>query len=242
MKPVISTAMVLAAGLGKRLRPVTDTLPKPLVKIGGKPMIDWGLDSLEEAGVSKAVVNVHYLADQVEAHLKGRTRPHIVFSDERETLLESGGGIIKALPLLGENPFFLINSDTFWLEGEKANLSQLSEMFNSDSMDMLLMLVTPGQATGYEGKGDFSMDMNNRLRRPLSDEMVPYVYAGAAIIHPRIFKGATAEPHSLNRQFNEAIAQGRLFGMPMQGQWLTVGTPESIPAAEAVVRNSKTAA
>ena len=116
--------MVLAAGLGKRLRPVTDTLPKPLVKIGGKPMIDWGLDSLEEAGVRKAVVNVHYLADQVEAHLKGRTRPHIVFSDERETLLESGGGIIKALPLLGDKPFFLINSDTFWLEGEKANLSR----------------------------------------------------------------------------------------------------------------------
>jgi N-acetyl-alpha-D-muramate 1-phosphate uridylyltransferase len=240
LKPVISTAMVLAAGLGKRLRPVTDTLPKPLVKIGGKPMIDWGLDSLEQAGVSKAVVNVHYLADQVEAHLAARTSPHIVFSDERETLLESGGGIIKALPLLGERPFFLINSDTFWLEGEKANLQCLSEMFNSDSMDMLLMLVTPGQATGYEGKGDFSMDKNNRLRRPQRDETVPFVYAGAAIIHPRIFKGATAEPHSLNRQFNEAIAQGKLFGMPMQGHWLTVGTPESIPAAEAVVGKHNT--
>jgi N-acetyl-alpha-D-muramate 1-phosphate uridylyltransferase len=234
--------MVLAAGLGKRLRPVTDTLPKPLVKIGGKPMIDWGLDSLEEAGVERAVVNVHYLADQVEAHLADRTCPHIVFSDEREILLESGGGIIKALPLLGENAFFLINSDTFWLEGEKANLLQLAEMFNSDSMDMLLMLVTPGQATGYEGKGDFSMDLSNRLRRPLQDETVPYVYAGAAVIHPRVFKGATAEPHSLNRQFNEAISQGRLFGMPMQGQWLTVGTPESIPAAEAVVRQRKPAA
>ncbi len=234
--------MVLAAGLGKRLRPVTDTLPKPLVKIGGKPMIDWGLDSLEQAGVKRAVVNVHYLADQVEAHLADRLRPHIVFSDERDTLLESGGGIIKALPLLGENPFFLINSDTFWLEGEKANLLQLAEMFNSDSMDMLLMLVTPGQATGYEGKGDFSMDVNNRLRRPQPDETVPFVYAGAAVIHPRIFKGAVAEPHSLNRQFNEAIAQGRLFGMPMQGQWLTVGTPESIPAAEAVVRQRKPAA
>jgi N-acetyl-alpha-D-muramate 1-phosphate uridylyltransferase len=232
--------MVLAAGLGKRLRPVTDTLPKPLVKIGGKPMIDWGLDSLEEAGVTKAVVNVHYLADQVEAHLAGRASPHIVFSDERETLLESGGGIIKALPLLGEKPFFLINSDTFWLEGEKANLLQLAEMFNSDSMDMLLMLVTPGQATGYEGKGDFSMDSNSRLRRPRQDETVPYVYAGAAVIHPRIFKGAIAEPHSLNRQFNEAITQRRLFGMPMQGQWLTVGTPESIPAAEAVVRKRNT--
>ena len=234
--------MVLAAGLGKRLRPVTDTLPKPLVKIGGKPMIDWGLDSLEEAGVEKAVVNVHYLADQVEAHLADRKRPRIVFSDERETLLESGGGIIKALPLLGDSPFFLINSDTFWLEGEKANLLQLAEMFNSDFMDMLLMLVAPGQATGYEGKGDFSMDFCNRLRRPLPDETVPFVYAGAAVIHPRVFNGAVAEPHSLNRQFNEAIAQGRLFGMPMQGQWLTVGTPDSIPAAEAVVRRRKTAA
>jgi MurNAc alpha-1-phosphate uridylyltransferase len=234
--------MVLAAGLGKRLRPVTDTLPKPLVKIGGKPMIDWGLDCLEEAGVEKAVVNVHYLADQVEAHLAGRASPHIVFSDERDLLLESGGGIIKALPLLGDKPFFLINSDTFWLEGEKTNLLQLAEMFNSDSMDMLLMLVTPGQATGYEGRGDFSMDSSNRIRRPLPDETVPYVYAGAAVIHPRVFKDAIAEPHSLNRQFNEAIAQGRLFGMPMQGQWLTVGTPESIPAAEAVVRQRKPAA
>ena len=234
--------MVLAAGLGKRLRPITDTLPKPLVKIGGKPMIDWGLDSLKDVGVKKAVVNVHYLADQVEAHLAGRASPHIVFSDERETLLESGGGIIKALPLLGDSPFFLINSDTFWLEGEKANLERLAEIFNSDSMDMLLMLVTPGQATGYEGKGDFSMDANNRLRRPQQGETVPFVYAGAAIIHPRVFNGAAAEPHSLNRQFNEAIAQGRLFGMPMQGQWLTVGTPESIPAAEAVVRQRKPAA
>jgi N-acetyl-alpha-D-muramate 1-phosphate uridylyltransferase len=154
-------------------------------------------------------------------------------------LLESGGGLVKALPLLGTKPFFLVNSDTFWIESEGQNLIRLQEMFDSDSMDILLMLVTPDQATGYAGKGDFAMDKNSRLRRPLPEETVPYVYAGAAVIHPRVFKGATAEPHSLNRQFNKAMADGRLFGMPMQGHWLTVGTPDAIPAAEAVIRKRK---
>lgn len=231
--------MVLAAGLGKRLRPITDTLPKPLVQIGGKPMIDWGLDCLEGAGVTKAVVNVHYLAEHLERHLAKRSSPQIVISDERGVLLESGGGVVNALPLLGDTPFFLINSDTFWLEGDHPNLICLAEMFSSDYMDILLMLVTPEQATGYEGRGDFAMDMNNRLRRPLQDETVPFVYAGAAVIHPRVFNGATKEPHSLNRQFNKAMADGRLFGMPMQGDWITVGTPDAIPAAEAVVRKRK---
>jgi MurNAc alpha-1-phosphate uridylyltransferase len=231
--------MVLAAGLGTRMRPITDTLPKPLVMVGGKTLIDWGLDSLLEAGVSKAVINVHYLAGQVEEHLTERKSPRIVISDEREELLESGGGLVKALPLLGKKPFFLVNSDTFWIESEGQNLIRLQEMFDSDSMDILLMLVRPKQATGYKGKGDFSMDKQSRLRRPLPDETVPYVYAGAAVIHPRVFKGATAEPHSLNRQFNKAMADGRLFGMPMQGHWLTVGTPDAIPAAEAVIRKRK---
>ena len=232
----IDTAMVLAAGLGKRMRPITDVMPKPMVKVGGKPMIDWGLDSLQEAGVRKAVVNVHYLADQLEAHLTARAAPRIVFSDERAVLLESGGGILRALPLLGDNPFFVINSDTFWLEGEGSNLGRLAAMFNSDSMDILLMLAAHNQATGYEGRGDFAMDMSSRLRRPLPDETVPYIYAGAAIIHPRVFEDAAHEPHSLNRQFNKAMADGRLFGMAMLGEWLTVGTPDAIPAAEAVVR------
>jgi N-acetyl-alpha-D-muramate 1-phosphate uridylyltransferase len=235
----ITTAMLLAAGLGKRLRPITDTIPKPLVKIGGKPMIDWGLDCLQAAGVTHGVVNVHYLAGQLEEHLAQRLSPRITISDERGVLLESGGGILKALPLLGDNPFFLINSDTFWIEGEGSNLNRLAAMFDSDSMDILLMLVTPGQATGYEGKGDFSMDMSNRLKRPGTDETVPYVYAGAAVIHPRVFKGATLEPHSLNRQFNKAIADGKLFGMPMAGHWITVGTPDAIEAAEAVVKKRR---
>jgi N-acetyl-alpha-D-muramate 1-phosphate uridylyltransferase len=235
----ITTAMVLAAGLGKRLRPITDTIPKPLVRIGGKPMIDWGLDCLEGAGVSHAVVNVHYLADQLETHLADRLMPKITISDERAILLESGGGVVKALSMLGDNPFFLINSDTFWIDGEGSNLSRLAAMFDSESMDILLMLVTQVQATGYEGKGDFAMDMSNRLRRPGTDETVPYVYAGAAVIHPRVFKGATLEPHSLNRQFNKAIAEGKLFGMPMDGDWITVGTPDAIPAAEAVVKKRR---
>ncbi len=231
--------MVLAAGLGNRMRPITDALPKPLVRIAGKPLIDWGLDTLAAAGVSKAIVNVHYLASQIEAHVSSRKVPQIIISDERGQLLESGGGVVKALALLGDQPFFLINSDTFWIEDDGQNLMKLQEIFDSDSMDILLMLVKPEQATGYEGKGDFAMDENSRLRRPLPDETVPYVYAGAAVIHPRVFKGATAEPHSLNRQFNKAMADGRLFGAPMKGHWLTVGTPDAIPAAEAVIRKRK---
>jgi N-acetyl-alpha-D-muramate 1-phosphate uridylyltransferase len=229
------TAMVLAAGLGKRMRPITDTIPKPLVRVAGKPLIDWGLDHLVDAGVQNAVVNVHYLADQIEAHLAGRNGMAFQVSDEREALLESGGGIIKALPLLGADPFFLINSDTFWLDEGEANLVRLAKTFDIERMDILLMLAAHEQATGHGAKSDFIIAPGGRLARYTDGGGAGYIYAGAAILHPRIFAGVDDDAHSLNREFNTAIDAGRLYGMPMRGQWITVGTPDAIEPAEAIV-------
>ncbi len=227
--------MVLGAGLGKRMRPITDTMPKPLVPVAGKPLIDWGLDSLAAAGVATAVVNVHYLADQLEAHLAPRARPAIQISDERAVLLESGGGIIKALPLLGADPFYLVNSDTFWLDGAEPNLMRLAKAFDPLRMDILLMLASHDQATGHGDKSDFTFDRDGRIARFSEGGGMGFIYAGVGILHPRIFDGADNDTHSLNREFNAAIAAGRLFGLPMRGQWLTVGTPDAIAPAEAVV-------
>ena len=228
--------MVLGAGLGKRMRPITDTMPKPLVPVAGKPLIDWGLDALSRAGVRRAVVNVHYLADQLEAHLEKRTDISIAISDERAELLESGGGIIKALPLIGADPFFLVNSDTFWLDEGKANLDRLSEGFDGSRMDILLMLARHEQATGHGTKSDFTLGADGRVERFRENAGEGMIYAGAGIVHPRIFASATPDVHSLNREFDAAIAAGRLHGMVMAGQWITVGTPEAIEPAEAVVR------
>ncbi|WP_420960517.1 nucleotidyltransferase family protein [Brucella sp. IR073] len=227
-------AMVLAAGLGKRMRPITDTIPKPLVAVAGKPLIDWGLDALAQAGVPTAVVNVHYLADQMEAHLKSRTNPRIVISDERDGLLDSGGGIIKALPHLGKESFFVLNADTFWTDGDTPNLHRLSEHWDERRMDILLMVASPDQATGHTGRGDFTMDGEGRLSR-YGDAGSPLIYAGVAIVHPRIFAGAASGAVSLNRYFDRAIEDDRLYGMKMGGHWLTVGTPEAIGAAEAAL-------
>jgi len=229
------SAMVLAAGLGKRMRPITDTIPKPLVSVAGKPLIDWSLDALVEAGVPLAVVNVHHLADKMEAHLKRRAAPRIVISDERTELLDSAGGIVRALPHLGSEPFFILNADTFWIDGATSNLRRLAASFDESRMDILLMLAAPGQATGHTGRGDFIMDGEGRLARFSDGAGAPFIYAGAAIVHPRIFAGASGGPESLNRYFDRAIADGRLYGMRMDGQWLTVGTPDAIGEAEAVL-------
>jgi MurNAc alpha-1-phosphate uridylyltransferase len=232
MRP--QTAMVLAAGLGKRMRPITDTMPKPLVKIAGKTLLDWGLDSLEAAGVSKAVVNVHYLPGQIVAHVAGRKAPKIVISDEREALLESAGGIVKALPLLGDEPFYIINADTFWIDSGKPSLERLALAWDSMRMDILLMLTDLDSATGHCVGTDFLVAPDGALRRSKGDP-AGLIYAGAAIIHPRIFRDAPTDSHSLNIYFDKAIAAGRLFGMQMHGRWITVGTPDAIPAAEAAV-------
>lgn len=228
------SAMVLAAGLGTRMRPITETMPKPLVKTGEKTLLDWCLDALNEAEISRAVVNVHYLADQIEAHVNTRQRPEIIISDEREMLLDSAGGIINALPLLGEAPFYILNADTFWVEnGDILNLDALAKHWDESRMDILLMVAKPEQTTGYEGKkGDFVIDDEMHIQRYHEGMDNPVIYAGAGIIHPRIFNGAKAEPASLNHYFNKAIAEKRLYAMPMQGHWLTVGTPQAITEAE----------
>jgi N-acetyl-alpha-D-muramate 1-phosphate uridylyltransferase len=228
------TAMVLAAGLGKRMRPITDTMPKPLVKIAGKTLLDWGLDSLARAGVEEAIVNVHYLPDQIVAHVANRRVPKIAISDEREALLESAGGIVKALPLLGSEPFYIINADTFWIDSGQPSLERLSLAWDGSKMDILLMLTDLDSATGHCVGTDFLMAPDGALRRSKGDP-AGLIYAGAAIIHPRIFEGAPTGAHSLNAYFDTAIAAGRLYGMQMQGHWITVGTPDAIAQAEAAV-------
>ena len=232
MKP--KTAMVLAAGLGKRMRPITDTMPKPLVKIAGKTLLDWGLDSLEAAGISEAVVNVHHLPEQIIAHVAGRRSPKIAISDEREALLESAGAIVKALPLLGSEPFYVINADTFWIDSGEPSLERLALAWDAARMDILLMLTDLDSATGHCVGTDFLVATDGALQRSKGDPC-GLIYAGAAIIHPRIFKDAPTGSHSLNAYFDKAIAAGRLFGMAMGGRWITVGTPDAIPAAEAAV-------
>lgn len=234
MTTIPRTAMVLAAGLGKRMRPITDTMPKPLVPIAGKTLLDWGLDSLAETGVESAIVNVHYLPRQIVDHVAGRRTPRIIISDESEALLDSAGGIVKALPQLGPEPFYIINADTFWIDAGVSNLTRLALAWDGARMDILLMLAHLHAATGHSGGTDFLLAPEGTLRRAKGDP-AGLIYAGAAIVHPRIFEGAPATPHSLNAYFDKAIAAGRLFGMAMQGHWITVGTPDAIPAAEAAV-------
>ncbi len=237
MTPAASTpirrAMVLAAGLGQRMRPITDTLPKPLVAIGGKTMLDHALDRLTEAGVSDAVVNVHHLAEQVEAHLAGRTAPRIAISDERGVLLETGGGTKKALPLLGDGPFFSMNSDSLWSETGPSNLAAMAQAWDGARMDMLLLLARRETSVGFDGAGDFFRDGDGRLRRRGTAASAPYVYAGVAVMTAAFFDGTPEGAFSFNRMFDMAIANDRLFGHVLQGQWLHVGAPHEIAPAEA---------
>jgi MurNAc alpha-1-phosphate uridylyltransferase len=228
-------AIVLAAGLGTRMRPYNGHIPKPLVALGGKSLIDYALDRLADAGVERAVVNVHHLADALERHLAPRTRPQIVISDERGTLLGTGGGVAKALPQLGEAPFFLANSDTIWLDGVKPNLVRLAAAFDPATMDALLLLAPAADSVGYVGRGDFAMLPDGRLRRRGENEVVPFVYAGAAVLSPALFAHAPSGAFSLTLLFDRAGANGRLFGLPLEGVWMHVGTPEAVAAAEATL-------
>jgi N-acetyl-alpha-D-muramate 1-phosphate uridylyltransferase len=233
MKP--KSAMVLAAGLGTRMRPHNGLIPKPMVQIGGKSLIDYSLDRLAAAGVARAVVNVHHLADALERHLAARQRPQIIISDERGALLGTGGGIARALPKLGDAPFFLVNSDTVWLDGVKPNFVRLAETFDPEMMDVLLLLATAAGSIGYEGRGDFAMQPDGRLRRRGENEVVPFVYAGAAILAPALFAGAPSGAFPLTRLFNQAADKGRLFGLRLEGVWMHVGTPDAVAAAEAAL-------
>jgi MurNAc alpha-1-phosphate uridylyltransferase len=234
-----SQAFVLAAGLGTRMRPHNGHVPKPLVEVAGKSLIDYVLDRLADAGVERAVVNVHYLADQLERHLASRQRPHIVISDERAELLGTGGGVVKALPELGDAPFFLVNSDTVWLDGVKPNLARLANAFDPDDMDGLLLMAPTTDSTGYTGRGDYAMLPDGRLRRRAEREVVPFVYTGAAILTPALFADAPAGAFPLTLLFDRAGEKGRLFGLRLEGVWMHVGTPDAVTAAEAALAGAR---
>ncbi|GJE57271.1 MULTISPECIES: nucleotidyltransferase family protein [Methylobacterium] len=238
----ITRAFVLAAGLGKRMRPITATVPKPLVEVAGKALIDHALDRAAEGGITEAVVNIHWLADQMEGHLLRRTElPAITISDEREALLETGGGVKKALAQFGSEPFVVFNSDSFWLEGPKPNLSRLIAGWNAEAMDMLLLVAPTATSLGYDGAGDFFMDSGSRLAWRGEREVAPFIYAGVAILKPELFADTPDGSFSLTTLFARAIERERCYGLRLDGQWLHVGTPEAIAAAETRVKESASA-
>jgi N-acetyl-alpha-D-muramate 1-phosphate uridylyltransferase len=236
MVAIPHNAMVLAAGFGTRMQPLTAQQPKPLVEVGGKALIDRVLDRLAEARVARAVVNIHHFPDQMRRHLAARTRPQIVISDERGLLLGTGGGIKRALPELGAAPFLLINSDTLWIDGVTPNLQRLAAAFDPATMDALLLLAPTAGSIGYAGRGDFTMAADGRLRKRDERETAPFVYAGAAILSPALFADSPAGEFPLTLLFDRAAAAFRLYGLRLQGLWMHVGSPDAIPLAEAAMK------
>ena len=235
--PVPEVAMVMAAGLGKRMRPLTATRPKPLVEVAGRALIDHAFDRLRAAGVKRAVVNVHYLADALEAHLKNRVQGiEIAISDERAQLMETGGGLVQALPLLGDRPFVSVNSDNLWIDGPVDSIRALAARWDEAAMDALLLMVPLARAHCHGGQGDFHLDAAGRItgrRRP--GRLAPFVWTGVQILHPRLITDAPAGPFSTNIFWNRAIAAGRAYGLVHGGLWFDVGTPQAIPVAEAML-------
>lgn len=236
-----TSAFVLAAGKGERMRPLTETRPKPLVPVAGTPLIDQVLDRLADAHITNAIVNVHYLADQIEDHLRDRKSPKITISDERGELLDTGGGVAKALPKLGNAPFLIHNSDSIWVEGMGSNLDRLIDAWDNATMDSLMLVAPIATSVGYDGAGDFQMDASGRLTRQTGARLAPFVFAGVSIAHPRLFDDAPNGAFSLNRPWNAAIEKGRLFGVRLEGIWMHVGTPSAIAEAENAIANSMTA-
>ena len=231
---VTDTAMVMAAGMGKRMRPLTATQPKPLVRVAGKPLVDHTLDRLAEAGVSKAVVNVHYLADALEAHVLERKSPAIIISDERKLLLETGGGMIKARDHLPD-PFFCLNSDNIWLDGPRNAFHELSARWDPDRMDALLLVVPHARAMNFAGKGDFYLDPVGKIRRRQPGRIAPFIYTGIQIVSHRLLREPPKGKFSTNILWNRALEEERLYGLPFNGLWFEVGTPQAIrPTEEAL--------
>jgi N-acetyl-alpha-D-muramate 1-phosphate uridylyltransferase len=228
---IVRRAIVLSAGLGLRMRPLTEARPKALIELAGRPLIDYALDHLDAAGVETAVVNVHWLGDQIVKHLADRTRPRIVISHEPE-LLDTGGGVVKALPELGAEPFFAVNSDMLWLDGTLPALARLAHTWRDDAMDALLLLQRTVSAVGYDGAGDFFADQLGQLTFRKLGEVAPYVYAGVQLLHPRLLRDAPAGAFSLTRMFHRAEADGRLFGVVHDGLWFHVGTPADLTEAQ----------
>jgi N-acetyl-alpha-D-muramate 1-phosphate uridylyltransferase len=237
-KAAPKSAMVLSAGLGTRMRPLTNKMPKPLVEVGGKALLDHVLDRLAEAGVERAVVNVHHFAGQIERHVAARAKPKITISDERGLLLGTGGAVVKALPQLGGAPFFHINSDTIWIDGVQPNLARLAEAFDPAAMDALLLLAPTTGSIGYAGRGDYAMAPDGHLRRRAEREVAPFVFAGAAILAPALFTGAPEGEFPLTDLFDRAAEAGRLYGLRLEGLWMHVGTPDAIVLAERAIRGS----
>jgi N-acetyl-alpha-D-muramate 1-phosphate uridylyltransferase len=236
MSTQITTAMLMAAGLGKRMRPLTATRPKPLVQVAGQALMDHALDRLEEGGIKRTIVNVHYLADQVEAHLKLRkTDMEFLISDEREKLLETGGGLMKAAHMLGDQPFVCANSDNLWVDGPHESITMLSALWDDARMDALLLMVPHARANCHGGPGDFHMDGAGRLSRRKSGHIAPFVFTGVQIMSPRLLRDPPGDAFSTNVFWNRAMEQGRLFGASHQGLWFDVGTPQAIPVVETML-------
>jgi N-acetyl-alpha-D-muramate 1-phosphate uridylyltransferase len=236
--PVLKTAMVFAAGLGKRMRPISDTTPKPLIKVAGRTLIDHCLDRLAANGVERAIVNVHWQADRIEAHLAHRKSPKILISDERAKLLDQGGGIKRALPAIGRDPFLLCNTDSFWIEGPRSNIARLAQAFDPGSMDIILLVAAGAGAVGVDWPGDFTMSREGRLEPRESRHVAPFVYTGVGIVRPQLFESETADVFRLAPFFHAAAGKGRLFGLRLDGLWLHVGRPESIAEAERAIDRS----
>jgi len=227
-----SHAMILAAGLGTRMRPITDKTPKPLVRVNNRPLIDHALDRLVEGGVRHVIVNLHHFGEQIERHLGLRNEPDITFSWELDELLETGGGVRKALNELGEAPFWVVNSDSLWLNGPINMMSRMCQIWDEDRMDGLLLLHSTVDAYGYNGVGDFNAEADGRLARRPENEITPWLFTGVQILHPRLFRDAPDGAFSLNRLYDQALENGRLFGMVHDGEWFHVGTPEGLGDAE----------
>lgn len=226
-------AMIMAAGLGTRMRPLTDDRPKPLVVVAGKTLIDHALDRLVAAGVTLAVVNVHYMSDMVKAHLAKRKDIEIRYSEETDALLGTGGGVVKAMPHFGNEPFFIVNSDTIWVEGFGRALERMKARWDPKIMDGLLLMAAMVSAIGFEGSGDFNMDPDGHLTRVAELRLSPYAYPGVQIVHPRLFAKAPAGAFSTNLVWDVAIAARRLYGIRLDGVWIHVGTPEAVKEADA---------
>ena len=238
-KPMVApprTAMVMAAGIGKRMRPLTATRPKPLVEVAGKALLDHCLGRISDAGVEHAVINVHYLADALEAHIRRHTHGlKITISDERSQLLETGGGLVHALDLIDCDPFLCVNSDNLWVDGPVGALNLLAERWDEATMDMLLLLVPQARANNHVSRGDFHMDGLGRLVRRKHNRVAPFVFTGLQMIAKRALAGAPSGAFSTNILWDRAIASGRCFGVVHQGLWFDVGTPQAIPVTEAIM-------
>ncbi|WP_019014710.1 nucleotidyltransferase family protein [Elioraea tepidiphila] len=235
MSLVPKRGMVLAAGLATRMRPLTDTTAKPLLHVAGRSLLDRALDHLAEAGVERVVVNTHWHADAVRAALATRDRPEVIESHE-ETLLETGGGVVRALPHLGDDPFYVINGDAFWLDGARPALARLADAFDPDATDAVLLVHRASHLPFYAGRGDFAVDPWGRVRRPKEKEIVPYLYAGVQLVSPALFADAPEGPFSTNILWNRAIAADRLRAVVHDGIWLHLSTPEDLTEAEETLR------